>query len=244
MTLCALPKQNHAKRFQSHTMTFDQLLPVFLSTAPAKHTNVELPFKFVDGFGLETKMIGVIMSVQGIYSLMLNYTIVAPVTQKLGSLRLFRIIALTYFGLYFITPYLVLLPEKLRMPAIYILVVWKCTFSTMAYPSNAILLANSAPSKQVLGTINGIAASTASLCRALGPTVSGLLYSLGLKTGYCGLAWWFSALMSIVGAYLSLQIAEGGGHWDGGANELDELDEQYLDHMDDCNDCDETMTNS
>jgi len=193
-----------------HTMTFDQLLPVFLSTAPPEHRNVELPFKFVDGFGLETKTIGVIMAVQGIYSLISNYLIVAPVTRRLGSLRLFRIIALSYFALYLVTPYLVLLPKNMVMPALYILVIWKCTFSTMAYPSNAILLANSAPSKQVLGTINGIAASTASLCRALGPTISGLLYSLGLQTGYSGLAWWFSGLITVVGAYLSLQITEGG----------------------------------
>lgn len=217
----------------SHTMTFDQLLPVFLSTAPPKHPNVELPFKFIDGFGLETKTIGVIMSVQGIYSLVSNYVLVAPVTRRVGSLRLFRMLAVSYFALYLVTPYLVLLPDNMRMPAIYILVVWKCTFSTMAYPSNAILLANSAPSKQVLGTINGIAASTASLCRALGPTVSGLLYSLGLKTGYSGLAWWFSGLVTVVGAYLSLQITEGGQQQDA-PPALDALeDERLLDDYDD-----------
>ncbi|KAJ4324260.1 hypothetical protein N0V84_003963 [Fusarium piperis] len=193
-----------------HTMTFDQLFPVFLSTAPPEHPVHDLPFRFTDGFGLETKAIGFIMSVQGLYSLFSNYLIVPPVTRRLGSLRLFRLLAFSYFALYLVTPYLVLLPESMRMPAIYLLVIWKCTFSTMAYPSNAILLANSAPSKQVLGTINGIAASTASLCRALGPTLSGLLYSLGLQTGYSGLAWWFSGLVTIVGAYLSSQITEGG----------------------------------
>ncbi|KAK2612566.1 hypothetical protein QQS21_001336 [Conoideocrella luteorostrata] len=192
-----------------HTITFDQLFPVFLSTGePKDGPKAELPFKFVDGFGLDTKTIGVIMSIQGLYSLLSNFMIVTPVTRRIGSLRLFRLLAFTYFALYLITPYLVLLPHSFRMPAIYILVVWKCTYSTMAYPNNAILLANSAPSKQVLGTINGIAASTASLCRALGPTVSGLLYSLGLQTGYSGLAWWFSGLITIVGAYLSSQISE------------------------------------
>jgi hypothetical protein len=191
-------------------MTFDQLFPVFLSTAAPKEPIHDLPFRFVDGFGLETKTIGVIMSIQGIYSLFSNFLVVPHVTRRLGSLRLFRMLAFSYFLLYLVTPYLVLLPEAMRMPAIYILVVWKCTFSTMAYPSNAILLANSAPSKEVLGTINGIAASTASLCRALGPTLSGILYALGLQTGYSGLAWWFSGLVTLVGAYLSSQITEGG----------------------------------
>ncbi|KAJ6444509.1 MFS multidrug transporter [Purpureocillium lavendulum] len=192
-----------------HTMTFDQLFPVFLSTSPPSHRIVELPFKFVDGFGLETKTIGVIMSVQGVYSLLSNYLIVPPVTRRLGSLRLFRLLAFSYFALYLVTPYLVLLPDNLRMPAVYLLVIWKCTYATMAYPNNAILLANAAPSKQVLGTINGIAASTASLCRALGPTLSGFLYAIGLQSGYTGLAWWFSGLITIVGAYLSSQITEG-----------------------------------
>ncbi|KAL7963284.1 major facilitator superfamily domain-containing protein [Trichoderma compactum] len=192
-----------------HTITYDQLFPVFLSTAPPKEPILELPFKFVNGFGLETKAIGVIISVQGFYSLLSNYLIVTPMTRRLGPLRLFRLIAFSYFALYLVTPYVVLLPESLRMPAIYLLVIWKCTFSTMAYPSNAILLANSAPSKQVLGTINGVAASTASLCRALGPTLSGFLYAMGLQSGYSGLAWWFSGLVTIVGAYLSSQITEG-----------------------------------
>ena len=189
-------------------MTYDQLLPVFLSTAPPKDRIVELPFRFVDGFGLETKTIGFIISVQGVYSLLSNYLIVPAVTRRLGSLRLFRLLAFCYFPLYFITPYLVLLPKNIAMPVIYIMVIWKCTFSTMAYPNNAILLANSAPSREVLGTINGVAASTASLCRALGPMLSGLLYSFGMETGYSGLAWWFTGLTTIVGAYLSTQIVD------------------------------------
>ncbi|KAL7938123.1 major facilitator superfamily domain-containing protein [Trichoderma chlorosporum] len=192
-----------------HTITYDQLFPVFLSTAPPKEPILELPFKFVNGFGLDTKAIGVIISVQGFYSLLSNYLIVTPMTRRLGPLRLFRLIAFSYFALYLVTPYVVLLPESFRMPAIYLLVIWKCTFSTMAYPSNAILLANSAPTKQVLGTINGVAASTASLCRALGPTLSGFIYAAGLQSGYSGLAWWFSGLITLVGAYLSSQITEG-----------------------------------
>ncbi|KAL7950318.1 major facilitator superfamily domain-containing protein [Trichoderma barbatum] len=214
-----------------HTITYDQLFPVFLSTAPPKEPILELPFKFVNGFGLETKAIGVIISVQGFYSLLSNYLIVTPMTRRLGPLRLFRLIAFSYFALYLVTPYVVLLPESLRMPAIYFLVIWKCTFSTMAYPSNAILLANSAPTKQVLGTINGVAASTASLCRALGPTLSGFLYAMGLQSGYSGLAWWFSGLVTIIGAYLSSQITEGAQPPVSG--EMTETDESLMNDYDD-----------
>ena len=114
------------------------------------------------------------------------------------------------------------------MVGVYIAVVWRCTFSSMAYPSNAILLTNSAPTLQTLGTINGVAASTASLCRAFGPTITGALYAVGLSTGYSGLAWWFSGLVSIVGAFLSSQITEGGGLGDELPAEDDELVEESL----------------
>jgi len=199
----------------SHTMTFDQLFPVFLSTTPPEPApEVELPFKFVSGFGLDTKEIGVILAVQGFYSMVSTVFLFPFVVRKLGALTLFRLIAISYFLLYLTTPYLVLLPENLRMVGIYVMVIWKCTFSTMAYPSNAILLTNSAPTLLSLGTINGVAASTASLCRAFGPTISGFLYSLGLQSGYSGLAWWCSGITTIAGAVLSLRLTEPRGRLD------------------------------
>ena len=196
-------------------MTFDQLLPIFLSTDPTKHPETRrLPFKFVDGFGFDSQSIGVVLSVQGVYSMAATCFIFPRVARRLGALQLFRLVAISYFLLYLVTPYLVLLPKNLQTVGIYIIVIWKCTYSTMAYPSNAILLTNSAPTNLSLGTINGVAASTASLCRAFGPTISGLLYSLGLQAGYSGLAWWTSGLVTIVGAFISFQLMEPNGRLD------------------------------
>ncbi|TDZ35309.1 putative membrane protein [Colletotrichum spinosum] len=197
-----------------HTMTFDQLFPVFLSTKPPTEKDFHLPFKFVDGFGMSTAEIGVILSVQGFYSMISTVFLFPIVVRRLGPLRLFRLLAISYFMLYLATPYLIFLPENLRMVGIYVLVIWKCTFSTMAYPSNAILLTNSAPSLLSLGTINGVAASTASLCRAFGPTVSGFLYAMGLRIGYSGLAWWVSGGITILGAVLSMYASEPRGRMD------------------------------
>lgn len=198
-----------------HTMTFDALLPVFLSTNPPEHRiPTSLPFRFADGFGYDTKTIGIILSAQGFYSITCTYFLFPMIAKKLGSLRLFRLISVSYPLLYLVTPYLVLLPQSLRMAGIYGIVVWKCTFSTLAYPSNAILLTNSAPSTLSLGTINGAAASTASLSRAAGPAVSGLLYTVGLESGYSGLVWWATGLVTIIGAWLSFRIDEPRGRLD------------------------------
>jgi len=196
-------------------MTFDAMLPTLLSTkTPDAAEPWHLPFKFVSGYGLTTKQIGVVLSVQGVYSMLATIFIFPIVVRRLGALGLFRFMAISYPILYITTPYLVLLPDRLRMIGLYAVVVWKCTFSTMAYPSNAILLTNSAPSLLMLGTINGVAASTASLSRAFGPTVSGFLFSAGLRLGYSGLAWWCSALIAIIGALISLGMTDKGGRMD------------------------------
>lgn len=200
-------------------MTFDSLLPVFLSTdVPADQKTLSLPFKFADGFGFDTKTIGFVLSVQGIYSMISTTLFFPPITTRLGPLRLFRLVSVAYPLLYLITPYAVLLPKSLHMVGVYALIVLKCTYATLAYPSNAILLTNSAPSTLSLGTINGVAASTASLARACGPTISGFLYTMGLERGYSGLAWWVTGLFTIAGAYISFSITEPKGR-------LDEKDE-------------------
>lgn len=232
---CDYPLLGTKLTMTSHTMTFDAMLPILLSTntpnVPAK-----LPFKFVGGFGFDTKEIGVILSVQGLYSMIATVFLFPIVVRRLGALGLFRLIAISYPILYITTPYLVLLPNSLRMVGMYAVVIWKCTFATMAYPSNAILLTNSAPSLLMLGTINGVAASTASLSRAFGPTLSGYLLSAGLRLGYSGLAWWCSAVIALIGAVISLLMSEKGGRMDSAIDEKQDEDpelaceETLLDH--------------
>ncbi|KAK5660253.1 hypothetical protein OQA88_12791 [Cercophora sp. LCS_1] len=198
-----------------HTMVFDSLLPVFLSTKKPEHPiPVSLPLRFADGFGFDTKTIGFILSVQGVYSMTSTFFFFPWIAQRLGPLRLFQLISVSYPLLYLTTPYLVFLPETLRMAGIYGIVVWKCTLSTLAYPSNTILLSNSAPTTLSLGTINGVAASTASLSRAAGPAISGMLYAMGLETGYSVLVWWITAVVTVAGALISCAIQEPRGRLD------------------------------
>ncbi|KAI9761871.1 MAG: hypothetical protein M4579_000812 [Chaenotheca gracillima] len=190
-----------------HTITFEQLLPVLLSS-PETHDPASLPFKFTGGLALPTKTIGLIMSFQGIYSMIAQVLLFPVIVRRFGSLAVFRFVAFLYPLLYFIVPYVTLLPGRLQMIGIYFCLVLKVTLAVLAYPSNAILLTNSAPSTLVLGAINGIAASTASLSRGFGPTVSGFIHALGLKWGYSGLAWWASAFVGVLGAMQCLWMAE------------------------------------
>lgn len=205
-------------------------MPVFLST-PHSNDPTSLPFKFTGGFALTTKTIGFMLSVQGVYSMVAQIFLFPFVVRRFGTLKTFRFVVTSWPVLYFGVPYLVLLPRCLQMPGIYLCLFWRITAQVLAYPSNAILLTNSAPSLLVLGTINGVAASTASLCRAFGPTVSGLIHSAGLRMGYAGLAWWASGLICIMGAIESLWMEEVHGRMDQQASEDEEalLSEPYID---------------
>lgn len=201
-------------------MVFDSLLPIFLSSkVPKSHQPTSLPFKFVGGFGFDTKTIGAILSMQGLYAMAATVFVFPRIVRLVGPRRLFKTISISYPLLYIATPYLVLLPESWRMVGIYGIVVWKCTLSTLAYPSNTILLTNSAPSTLSLGMINGVSGSVASLSRAAGPAISGWLYSMGLESGYSGLVWWFTAVVTVLGAWISMAITES-------REDLDEKDDE------------------
>lgn len=194
-------------RLPSHTISAEQLLPVLLSM-PKSDTPPSLPFKFTGGFAMSTKSIGGILSIQGIIQMIATIIIFPIINRKIGSLWTYRSVVMLYPLLYFLVPYISLAPDSLKMPLIYVALVWKVTAQAFAFPSSSIMLANSAPSSKVLGTLNGAAASAASACRAFGPTVSGLLQSAGLSMGTLGLPWWVNVLVAAIGAVISMLMVE------------------------------------
>lgn len=182
-----------------HSVSFDSLMPVMLNEERSSIAAV-LPFKLVGGFGMSPKNIGFMMAVQGIYSMVAQLCFFPFIVKRLGTLNAFRLTLSIWPLLYFLVPYLVLLPPQYQSIGIYAALLTKITFHVVAFPSNAVLLANAAPSRAVLGTINGMAASTACLCRAFGPTVTGFIHSAGLSAGYNAPAWWAGGVVCAIGA--------------------------------------------
>ncbi|KAJ5259391.1 hypothetical protein N7478_012372 [Penicillium angulare] len=179
-----------------------------LAYTPKSDDPVVLPLKFEGGLGLATKTIGFMLAVQGVYSMIAQLWLFPFVVKHFGTLRTFRFVLLAWPPLYLAVPYLILLPAKLQMPAVYVALISKITLHVIAFPATAILLANAAPTSKVLGSINGAAASTASLSRAFGPTITGLLHSKGLESGYSVLAWWACGLVCLIGAIQSFWMEE------------------------------------
>lgn len=187
-------------------------MPIFLSTSKS-HEKVVLPFKFSGGFALPTKTIGTMLAIQGVYSMIAQLFLFPAIVRGFGELRTLRFVLMIWPPLYFIVPYFTLLPSSFQIPAIYAALFSKITFHVIAFPSSAILLANAAPSSTVLGSINGAAASVASLSRSFGPTVTGLLHTRGLESGFSWLSWWACGAVSVIGAIESCWMEEVEPRW-------------------------------
>ena len=202
------PTNANSRPKNSHTITFDQLLPVFLATSKFEHKQpVSLPFRFADGIGMDPKDVGFILAVQGFWSMFTTLQVFPWVARRVRPLLIYQVLAFLYVPVYFCVPYLILLEGSARTWALYVIVIWKSTIASLSYPANAIIVTNTAPADN-LGTINGVAASTASLCRAFGPTVSGALNAWGLASGYAGVPWWTAAIAAAVASGLGLKIVD------------------------------------
>ena len=193
----------------SHTISLEQLLPILMSKKPPQEGTTRLPFHFTGGFGWSTQTNGAFLATQGVLQMFAQVIVFPWLNKKLGSLRTFWITLCLYPVLYVLAPYLALLPENLRIPGLMLMLVGKVTFQSLSYPSLNIILANSSPSKRVLGTLNGAAASSASICRGFGPTLSGLMDGIGEKHGMSGLAWWTIAGVALLGWAPGFILREG-----------------------------------
>lgn len=212
-----------------HTIAHEQLFPVFLSTPEAAEPPKSW-FKFVGGFGLPTREIGFILTVQGVLAMFIQFLLFPPLVGKFGAFNVYRAILVIYPISYIMVPYLDFMPEDYKYAYIYLSLIVKILFGCLAYPCNMILLTNSAPSLLVLGTINGIAASIASLARSFGPTLSGILYSYGLDIGIVGLAWWINAGVAIIGTIQVFWILDPSGQTNT-LEDIDDMDEETVDQI-------------
>lgn len=201
-----------------HSVSFDQLLPVFLDFSPVRtidDPSVKLPLKFSGGFNLDSGRIGGLFTVYGIFGMIIQFAVFPPLVRKLGTLNCFKMIAVTFPLVYIAIPYVSLLRTDVqRQSAMMALMLVKGFCAIFAFPCSTILLTNSAASLKVLGTLNGVATSISALGRAAGPALAGATFSLGADIGYMILPWWTLAAIAVIGAIPAWWLEEMDGFGD------------------------------
>lgn len=186
-------------------MCYDHLLPIFLQDRRGEELNILATsgslFHIEGGLGLETKTVGLIMSVNGIIALFIQAVIFPVVADWLGVFHTFMIVTILHPVAYVLVPYLVLLPSNLLFPGIYFCLFVRQLLSILDYPVILILLKQACPAPRYLGKINGLAASVGAACRMIAPPIAGLLYAKGRRMEFTGLAWYGAAIVAIFGAF-------------------------------------------
>ncbi|KAK5556046.1 hypothetical protein LTR46_005892 [Exophiala xenobiotica] len=193
---------------------FAQLWTVFLSSArrtDEERATVRLPFYFTGGLQFSLPTIGLAMSILGFVGIILQLTLYPSINARFGLLRSFRWSLLVFPMAYALAPYLSLLIGDTVMLwfGIVVVVVLQVAARTFAIPGSVLLINNSSPGPQLLGTIHGMGAATSSAFRTIGPIVAGHWYGQGLEKGVVGWAWWWLALISFFGVVPSLWARDG-----------------------------------
>ena len=194
--------------YSYHSMAYDHLLPIFLQDDRAADISV-LKTSFLGasgGLGMTTHQVGMIMAVNGVIALFIQAVIFPFLADWFGIWRLFVMVITLFPTAYFIVPPLTALPDDLLYTGIYGALSVRSFFSILTYPVILILLKQACPKPSVLGKINGLAASVGAASRTVAPPVAGLLYSLGARIGFSGLAFWGTGIVAIFGVFQLLWI--------------------------------------
>ncbi|KAE8149801.1 MFS general substrate transporter [Aspergillus avenaceus] len=192
----------------AHTVTYIQLLPIFLRTPPDRRVT-QPNIHGVGGLGMSLSEVGVVMGVNGLIGL--GVQMVFPVfTDWVGIKRTLLVMTtlhpLAYFGL----PYLPWLPPTTWRVALWTWLTVRNVFSTFTYPILLILIKRWTPNPLLLGRVNGLVASAGAACRTFFPALAGLLQTIGETHQISALAWWGSGLVALLAAVQSwfLQVDE------------------------------------
>ncbi|QIW99518.1 hypothetical protein AMS68_005036 [Peltaster fructicola] len=199
-----------------HNTAFDQLVPVYMQgERPDPAAPRDNFLNFAGGFGLSHLTIGLLNGGYAVYGFVLQILLFPPVARRYGVLRCMKWCSAVYPIAYFLMPFTLLLPtQTTQVAACFALQLLKETCAMFAFPCQGILLTNSASSLRILGTVNGIATSVSAIGRAVGPALTGLLYSQGLKHRYLILSWWFLAAVAALSAVPVHFIIDGKGFGD------------------------------
>lgn len=183
-----------------HVSAFNAVFFVLLPTPRATDSPVHLPFRFSGGLGLSSKKVGLVNTIIGIVGIPVQLFVYPKVNDRLGAFACYCAFLPLSVIAYSLIPYLVLLPTQ-------DIIIWSCLAlllsvhvisRTFVGPATVILVNESAPHPSRLGTIHGIASSTSSIARVLGPTIGGAALAWGLGHNTVGMPLWGMAIVASV----------------------------------------------
>ncbi|KAK5654070.1 hypothetical protein OQA88_7750 [Cercophora sp. LCS_1] len=196
--------------FQLSNISFSSLYPIFASAAPPH------------GRDLGPSAIGLSLSLAGLVTIMFQLTLFQPLKARMGNLGTYRwsllgfvvsMALMPWIGYKDDSPWLGLGSGKAWLYSeLGVILVIKNICAVGGLSSVMLLINNSAPSHETLGTLNGIAQSLSAAGRSVGPFLSGGLFTLSRRVRPKGeaLAWGLFAGIALLGWVGTLMIRGSG----------------------------------
>ncbi|CDR38798.1 CYFA0S02e05908g1_1 [Cyberlindnera fabianii] len=178
-----------------HTVVAEEFLPIFLSTEVARNEDSSLkssfPFKVLGGLGLSSSETGMILSTTGLSSVFFIILMLPHVNRKMSTLTIYNVFSIPIPFFYIIIPYVVLLADHVMEAkmVVYFLNAVRVMCLNLLLPQLNLIVHVCAPSRD-RGFVNGIAISSSSAARCIGPFIWGFIMSFGQRHGLVWLAWW------------------------------------------------------
>ncbi|EUC58980.1 MFS multidrug transporter [Rhizoctonia solani AG-3 Rhs1AP] len=165
------------------------------------------------GLGFDPRTIGLILGLQGVVTGIFQVFLFAPLHRWLGSKKLYVTGYLCYSFLILSLPIMHVLAALEMRSTLWVVLGLHIALSCpafMAFSCMLIYVNSSAPSKDSLGTLNGISQTLISVIRAIGPATATSLFSLSVRKNILGGNFVYAILLGVsaVGVYASRWLKE------------------------------------
>jgi len=142
------------------------LQPLVFATSPA-----------LGGLGLSPQTIGLVLGAQGLLGGIFQVTMFGRAHARFGAVKVYRASLVCYAGLFATFAVMPSVEGRWMWALIAVHVLLACVAS-LGFSCTFILITSSAPSPALLGTTNGLAQTSCSFIRTLGPAGAASLFAL------------------------------------------------------------------
>ncbi|KAH8730457.1 major facilitator superfamily domain-containing protein [Phaeosphaeriaceae sp. PMI808] len=215
--------------FQLANISYNSLYPIFAEELPPT------------GRGLKPKAVGLSLSFAGAITIVFQVGIFGRLRSKLGNKAAYRVSLALFVAAFILMPWVgyknsdsdkgIGNGTSWLWIELGIILVIKTIAGVGGLTAALLLITNSAPNHNVLGTLNGLAQTLSAAGRAAGPFISGSLFTAATKIQPKGEALPFGifAGISLLGFFMSFGIRGEGLEEEGWSEESDEEDEEEED---------------
>jgi len=184
--------------FNLNNIAFNSLYPIYASGPRPT------------GRELSPKEIGLLLSLSGAVGIVFQAFLFVPIERRIGNIWCYRVAFLGFVIAFFAMPFVGVKPSSPKA------LLWtqlggalliKSTAAVTGLTCAMLLVTNASPKPSTLGTLNGFLQTVSAAGRAVGPLVSGLLFTAGFqKKGGEWLAWGAFGGIAVVGLGLSFAL--------------------------------------